>query len=72
MGHLMYMLRQGDIADAKKINRLEELILNLEKRVEMLENVAKPLQSEQRPRLGRPPKVKDEHRQTEVDTGIGD
>ena len=60
MGHLMYMLRQGDIADAKKINRLEELILNLEKRVEMLENVAKPLQSEQRPRLGRPPKVRDE------------
>ena len=56
----MYMLRQGDIADAKKINRLEELILNLEKRVEMLENVAKPLQSEQRPRLGRPPKVRDE------------
>lgn len=71
MGHLMYMLRQGDIADAKKIARLEGLILNLEKRVEMLENVAKPLQSEQRPRLGRPPKVKDEPRQTEVDTGIG-
>lgn len=68
----MYMLRQGDIADAKKIARLEELILNLEKRVEMLENVAKPLQSEQRPRLGRPPKVKDEPNQPQSRDSVSD
>jgi hypothetical protein len=51
---------------------MEQTILELEKRIEMLENVAKPLQSEQRPRMGRPPKVKDEPRQTEVDNRIGD
>lgn len=72
MGNLMYLLKQGDIADAKKIARMEQTILELEKRIEMLENVAKPLQSEQRPRMGRPPKVKDEPRQTEVDNRIGD
>jgi len=47
------MMKQGDIASAKRIEALE-------KRVEMLENVVKALQSEQRPKLGRPSKVSHE------------
>ena len=72
MGNLMYFMKQGDIADAKRLTFLERRIEELEKRIQMLENVAKQLQSEQRPRMGRPPKVKDEPRQTEVNSGIGD
>lgn len=57
----MFMMKQGDLADAKKIARLEQ-------RIEALENIVMALQSEQRPKMGRPPKVKDEPRQTEVDS----
>lgn len=56
----MFMMKQGDLADRRKIDALE-------KRIETLENMVKELQSEQRPRMGRPPKVKDEPRQTESD-----
>jgi len=56
----MYFMKQGDIADAKRITAMERRIDELEKRIQMLENVAKPLQSEQRPRMGRPPKVRNE------------
>ena len=49
----MFMMKQGDLADRRKIDALE-------KRIETLENMVKELQSEQRPRMGRPPKVKDE------------
>lgn len=49
----MFIMRQGDIANAKRVEELE-------KRVEMLENVVKALQSQERPKVGRPPKVKDE------------
>jgi hypothetical protein len=37
-----------------------KLIQALEKRVEALENLVNSLQSEQRPKVGRPPKAKDE------------
>lgn len=56
----MFMMKQGDLADRRKIE-------SLEKRIETLENMVNALQSEQRPRMGRPPKVKDEPRQTESD-----
>jgi hypothetical protein len=49
----MFMLRQGDLSSAKRVEELE-------KRVEMLENVLKALQCSERPKIGRPPKVKDE------------
>jgi hypothetical protein len=50
---MMYMMKQGDIAGARKIAALEA-------RIEALEKAITLLQSEQRPKLGRPPKVKDE------------
>ena len=56
----MFMMKQGDLADRRKIDLLE-------KRIETLENMVKELQSEQRPKMGRPPKVKDEPRQIESD-----
>lgn len=56
----MFMMKQGDLADRRKIDMLE-------KRIETLENMVNALQSEQRPRMGRPPKVKDEPGQTESD-----
>jgi hypothetical protein len=46
----MYMMKQGDISSAKRVEALE-------KRVEMLENVLKALQSQERPKVGRPPKA---------------
>jgi phage terminase large subunit-like protein len=46
----MFMMRQGDISNAKRVDELE-------KRVEMLENVVKQLQ-EKNARIGRPPKEK--------------
>lgn len=49
----MFMLRQGDISSAKRVEALE-------KRIEMLETVVKALQLPERPKLGRPSKVKDE------------
>lgn len=49
----MFMMKQGDFANAKRVEALE-------KRVEMLENVVKALQSQERPKVGRPPKVSNE------------
>jgi hypothetical protein len=49
----MFMMRQGDLASAKRID-------DLEKRIEMLENVVNELKSAERPKVGRPPKAKDE------------
>lgn len=46
----MLMMKQGDIASAKRVAELE-------KRVEMLENVVKALQLQERPKVGRPPKA---------------
>jgi chaperonin cofactor prefoldin len=53
----MLMMRQGDLASAKRIDELE-------KRIEMLENVVKALQLQERPKVGRPAKVKDEPERT--------
>ena len=52
------MMRQGDISSAMRVDALE-------KRIEMLENVVKALQSQERPKIGRPVKVKDEPKQPE-------
>ena len=41
-----------------------KMVEMLEKRVEALENLVKGLQLEQKPRVGRPPKVKDEPNQS--------
>jgi hypothetical protein len=49
----MFMMRQGDISNAKRVDELE-------KRIEMLENVVNELKSAERPKVGRPPKAKDE------------
>jgi hypothetical protein len=49
----MFMMRQGDISNAKRVDEIE-------KRIEMLENVVKQLQLPERPKVGRPPKAKDE------------
>jgi hypothetical protein len=49
----MFMMKQGDITNAKRVN-------DLEKRIEMLENVVKALQLPERPKVGRPPKVSHE------------
>ena len=57
----MFLMKQGNLIDARAF---EELKL----RVEQLENVVKALQSEQRPRMGRPPKVNNEPRPTETDS----
>jgi hypothetical protein len=46
-------MRQGDITNAKRVDELE-------KRIEMLETVVKALQLPERPKVGRPAKVKDE------------
>ena len=61
----MFMMKQGDIANRRQIDMLE-------KRIEMLENCVKELQSEQRPKMGRPPKVKDESGTTESNHRVGD
>lgn len=49
----MFMMKQGDFANSKRVEELE-------KRVEMLENLVKALQCSERPKVGRPPKAKDE------------
>jgi hypothetical protein len=54
-------MKQGDIAGSRKIAALEA-------RIEALENMVKAIQSEQRPKLGRPPKVKDEPTETQSDS----
>ena len=61
----MYIMKQGDIADSRRIAALEA-------RIEVLENMVKAIQSEQRPKLGRPAKVKDEPTKTESNSGIRD
>lgn len=53
----MFMMRQGDITNSKRVDELE-------KRIEMLENMVKELQSLERPKVGRPPKAKDEPERT--------
>jgi hypothetical protein len=60
MGRMNYIIRKGDIADNRRIEALE-------RRIDLLEKAIEVLQSEQRPKMGRPPKVKDEPRQTESD-----
>jgi nicotinic acid mononucleotide adenylyltransferase len=65
MDCLMLIMKQGNIADPRKIAQLEE-------RLEMLEKLVKELQSEQRPRMGRPPKVNDEQaKQQEASASLG-
>lgn len=49
----MFMMKQGDITNAKRVDALE-------KRIEMLENVVKALQLQERPKVGRPPKASHE------------
>jgi 16S rRNA G527 N7-methylase RsmG len=53
----MYLVPQGQNPIA--------LIAALEKRVIFLENALKRLESEPKPKMGRPPKVKDEPNQPE-------
>jgi len=60
MDSLMFMMKQGNLIDARAFALLQN-------RVTELENLVKSLQSEQRPKLGRPAKVNDEPRQTQVD-----
>jgi len=52
MGSLMFLIPQGQ--------NLHKLIQSLEKRVQDLEILVKELKSEPKPKIGRPPKVKDE------------
>lgn len=49
----MFMMKQGDFANAKRVEQLE-------KRLELLENVVRALQSQERPKIGRPSKVTNE------------
>jgi hypothetical protein len=65
MGGLMYMMKQGDISSAIRVDALE-------KRIQMLENVVKALQSQERPKVGRPAKVKDEPKQPESSPSSSD
>jgi chaperonin cofactor prefoldin len=53
----MFMMKQGDMANSKRVDELE-------KRIEMLETVVKALQLSERPKVGRPPKAKDEPERT--------
>lgn len=48
----MYLMPQG--------RNLAPIVEQLEKRIEVLENMVKGLQLEQKPRIGRPPKVRNE------------
>lgn len=56
----MYMMPQGA--------NLAPKVKELEKRLEMLENVVKGLQSSQRPKIGRPPKDTHGTERVEVNT----
>ena len=49
----MFMMKQGDFANAKRVEQLE-------KRIEMLEKCVMALQSQERPKIGRPSKVTNE------------
>jgi hypothetical protein len=57
MGGLMYLVPQGQ--------NQAKMIQTLEKRVEALENLVKGLQLDVKPKVGRPPKVKNEPNQPE-------
>jgi hypothetical protein len=59
----MILMKQGDIAGARKIAALEARIETLEKAITLL-------QSEQRPKLGRPAKVKDEPTEIKSNSGL--
>jgi len=61
----MFMMKQGDISSALRVNALE-------KRIEMLENVVNELKSAERPKIGRPAKVKDEPKPTESSPSSSD
>ncbi len=60
----MYLVPQGQNPIA--------LIAALEKRVILLENALKRLESEPKPKMGRPPKVKDEPNQPESRDSVSD
>jgi len=49
----MYLMKQGDITNSRRVD-------DLERRIEMLENMLKEVQSDSKPRVGRPPKGKNE------------
>jgi hypothetical protein len=49
----MFMMKQGDITNAKRVN-------DLEKRIEMLEILVNELKSAERPKVGRPSKASHE------------
>jgi hypothetical protein len=53
----MLMMKQGDLASAKRIDELE-------KRIQMLEILVNEIKSAERPKVGRPAKVKDEPERT--------
>lgn len=61
----MFMMRQGDISSAMRVDALE-------KRIEMLEKCVMALQSSERPKIGRPAKVKDEPKQSESNHSSSD
>jgi len=61
----MFMMRQGDLASAKRID-------DLEKRIEMLETMVSELKLAERPKVGRPAKVKDEPKQPESSPSSSD
>lgn len=52
----MFMMKQGDISNAKRVDALE-------KRIEALENLVKGLQLTPKPKVGRPPRVNNEQNQ---------
>jgi hypothetical protein len=52
----MYMMKQGDITNSKRVDELE-------KRIEALENLLKGLQLAPKPKVGRPPRVTNEPNQ---------
>lgn len=49
----MFMMKQGDITTAKRVDELE-------RRIEALENIIKSLQLTPKPKVGRPPRVTNE------------
>ena len=62
---MQLMMKQGNLIDARAFKLLQN-------RVTELENMVKALQSEQRPKMGRPPKVNDEQaKQQEASASLG-
>lgn len=62
---MQLMMKQGNLIDARAFKLLQN-------RVTELENMVKALQSEQRPKMGRPPKVNDEQaKQQEASESLG-